>query len=362
MNFDTNLDEFLSREALLRLPLAMVVSDPHLPDNPIVYVNTAFEHITGYKRDEAIGRNCRFLQGKATDKRSRDAIREAIEKRETATVDIYNYRADGSGFWNRLIIGPLYDDSHNLRYYFGIQNDMSTIRDDNRVSRHADRVLREVQHRIKNHLSMIASMIRMQARNSDADEGFASLANRVDALQTLYQEMSVSGVSSIDSDTIMAGAYVGRIADAISQLDGRDSIRLEIECEEIRMVADEAARLGLLASELLTNAFKHGFEDREQGHVALSLKRFSDNNVKLCVSDDGIGLPADCKWRGMGGGPVSTSDMGKDTAMRLSSGARNGLGVDIAKSLVRSLRATVSVDCDNEGTRFVIDIPYDEPS
>lgn len=339
----------------------MVITDPHLPDNPIIYLNTAFENITGYSRDRVIGRNCRFLQGAKTDAKAQEAISEALLKEETATIDIYNYRADGEGFWNRLIIGPLYDDDGKLRYFFGIQSDLSKIRDENRVSRHADRVLREVQHRIKNHLSMIASMVRMEARNSGADESFASLASRVDALQTLYQEMAVSGVSSIDSDTIQAGAYVSRVGSAIGYLDGRDAVRLNIDCDEIPMLADDAGKLGLLASEFLTNAFKHAFIGRDEGLVELRLKQFDDENIKLSVSDDGCGLPENSRWLALGKGPVSSRDAGKDTADRLSRGSRGGLGVDIAKSLIRGLRATVSVESDSEGTRIVLDIPYTRP-
>lgn len=361
MAFDDNLDELLSREALVRLPLSMVISNPHLPDNPIIYVNSAFEECTGYARDAVIGENCRFLQGEDTDEKARQAIRDAIAKQETATIDIYNYKADGTGFWNRLIMGPLFDDAGELRYFFGIQNDMSQMRDDVRVSRHADRVLREVQHRMKNHLSMISSMIRMQARQSGANEGFAELANRVDALQTLYQEMSASGVSSIDSDTIMVGAYVSRIASAIGHLDGRDAIRLNIACEELPMMADEAGRLGLLASEFLTNAFKHAFEDREKGLVELSLERVGENRVRLTVADDGNGIPQGSNWYKLTGQGRDPGNVRKATAERLRDGARGGLGVDIARALIRTLRADVSLKSGDTGTTFEVEFAYAKP-
>lgn len=361
MSFNENLDEFLSREALVRLPLSMVITNPHLPDNPIIYVNAAFEMCTGYTRDMAVGENCRFLQGEKTDEKARAAIRDTIEKRETATIDIYNYKADGTGFWNRLIIGPLFDDDGALRYYFGIQNDMSKIRDDNRVSRHADRVLREVQHRMKNHLSMISSMIRMEARRSGVDKGFADLANRVDALQTLYQEMSASGVSSIDSDTIMAGAYVSRIASAIGHLDGRDAIRLNIACDELPMMADEAGRLGLLASEFLTNAFKHAFENRDKGLVALELRRVGDDRVRLSVTDNGKGIREGSDWHNLGDDSAENRDIRAATSERLRSGARGGLGVDIARALVRTLRADVAVKTGETGTCFDVEFAYAKP-
>lgn len=354
VNLETTLEHFVSREALLRLPLAMVLTDPHQDDNPVVYVNDAFERITGYSREMAVGRNCRFLQGPDTDPDAREAIKEAVAKRETATIDIYNYRADGSGFWNRLIIGPLHDDDGELRYFFGIQNDMSDMRDDVRVSRHADRVLREIQHRVKNHLSMIVSMIRMQAKSPDPAASYDALANRVEALQALYQEMTASGIHSIESEMIRTGAYISRIASAIGHLDGRGAVRLNIDCDRAEVDADKAGRLGLLVSEFLTNAFKHAFKDREEGLVELSLKKREDGSLVLKISDDGRGLHPRSEWRSLAG---ATGDEERATDEALSEGARSGLGVAIAKSLIRSLRAEVAIDSDETGTRIRLALP-----
>lgn len=352
----SSLDQIFPQSALFNLPVALVLTDPYADDNPIIYVNGAFERITGYSRDAAVGRNCRFLQGQDTDPEARRAIRKAIEDEETATIDIYNYRADGEGFWNRLIVGPIYDDGGKLRYFAGIQNDMSMIRDDSKLSRHADRVLREVQHRVKNHLSMIVSLIRMQARSPDPSASYEALANRVESIQILYQEMTAAGVGSVESDTIRVGAYISRIASAIGHLDGRHAVRLNVNCDDADMDADEAGRLGLLASEFLTNAFKHAFRGREEGLIELSLKQRDDGFISLRVSDDGRGLHPDSEWRAL-----STDNRGGESPAeadaKVAEGARSGLGVSIAKSLIRSLRAEVSVESGRGGTVITIDVP-----
>ena len=80
--------------------------------------------------------------------------------------------------------------------------------------------LAEVQHRVKNHLAMIVSMIRLQARSSEAAEDFTVLARRIEALQLLYQELSETGVASTGRDEVPLGAYVSRIAAAVGHLDG----------------------------------------------------------------------------------------------------------------------------------------------
>lgn len=109
--------------------LPMAISDPTLPDNPIVYVNPAFELLTGYTRDEVLGRNCRFLQGPMTGKAEVARLREAIRAREKISVDLLNHRKDGSPFWNRLLITPVCDNDGTLRYFFASQHDVTVERE-----------------------------------------------------------------------------------------------------------------------------------------------------------------------------------------------------------------------------------------
>ena len=107
------------------LPLACVVTDPNRPDNPIIYVNEAFEEITGYPAHEALGRNCRFLQGDAPDEAATKELRRAIDRREPVTVAIRNRRRDGSDFLNRLTISPLFSRDGSLMAFLGIQYEVT---------------------------------------------------------------------------------------------------------------------------------------------------------------------------------------------------------------------------------------------
>jgi len=104
---------------------SIVVTDPHLPDNPIVYHNPAFERVSGYAAHEIDGRNCRFLQGKDTDPEMIAEIRKAIAEERPCHVVLLNYRKDGTPFWNELSLSPVHDADGRLTHFVGVQNDVT---------------------------------------------------------------------------------------------------------------------------------------------------------------------------------------------------------------------------------------------
>lgn len=105
--------------------LAMIVADARADDIPIVYVNEAFERLTGYPAEEALGRNCRFLQGPGTDAEDLDRLRRAIAGGREATTTLLNYRNDGSEFWNRVTVAPIRDRDGRLVQFIGALSDVS---------------------------------------------------------------------------------------------------------------------------------------------------------------------------------------------------------------------------------------------
>jgi len=105
--------------------VAITLADPSKDDNPLVYVNDAYEQLTGYSTEEAMGQNCRYLQGEDTDPEQVATLREAIDAEEPVTVDLRNYRKDGTEFWNRLTVTPIYDDDGTLIRYLGTQEDIT---------------------------------------------------------------------------------------------------------------------------------------------------------------------------------------------------------------------------------------------
>ena len=103
----------------------IVLCDPHQPDYPIMYANGAFCELTGYDVTEIVGRNCRFLQGPATDKKAVARIRSAVAARWNIMEELANYRKDGSLFWNVLFVNPVFDRAGKLVYLFGTQFDVT---------------------------------------------------------------------------------------------------------------------------------------------------------------------------------------------------------------------------------------------
>ena len=101
--------------------IAAVVSNPRLPDNPIVACNDAFVALTGYSREEIIGNNCRFLAGPETEPWLTEALRTGIKKQRPTMVEILNYKKDGTPFRNAVMVAPIFDASGDLEYFLGSQ-------------------------------------------------------------------------------------------------------------------------------------------------------------------------------------------------------------------------------------------------
>lgn len=186
---ESSTDHSVMSGAISRLPLAMVLSDPRIEDNPLVYVNKAFEDVTLYSAGFAVGRNCRFLQCDETNPDDLAEIRRGVEAGTDVSVDLLNAKADGTVFMNRLLISPIRNEDDELIAFLGVQREIARPgehgtrpADGDAIPKEAgqDMMLAEVQHRVKNHLAMIVSMIRMQASREVTKESFDALSHRVE--------------------------------------------------------------------------------------------------------------------------------------------------------------------------------------
>lgn len=120
----------LRNEILLQLVESaqdgIVVAEKEGDDTILVYVNPAFEQLTGYSAEEILYQDCRFLQGEDTNVASVKVIREAINDQAPVRTILKNYRKDGSIFWNELSVTPFFDEVDQITYYIGIQKDVTT--------------------------------------------------------------------------------------------------------------------------------------------------------------------------------------------------------------------------------------------
>ena len=138
----------------------IVITDPNLPDNPIVYVNPAFERISGYGVDEVLGRNCRFLQGEDRDQPVLEELRTALTEERECKVVLRNYRKDGERFWNELYISPVHDEAGRLTNFVGVQNDITE-------RRRIEEILRESEERFRatfEHAAVGAAQVGIDGR------------------------------------------------------------------------------------------------------------------------------------------------------------------------------------------------------
>jgi PAS domain S-box-containing protein len=157
---DGDLNEHLKDRAMDRAPVGITIADMRLPDEPMIYVNDAFERLTGYDVEEAVGQNCRFLQGEQSDERKISRMRAAIENDEGTAVELRNYRKDGTEFWNRVEIAPISDANGEVTHYVGYQTDVSARKEAEIAARERADALERKQKELESLLARIEGLLR----------------------------------------------------------------------------------------------------------------------------------------------------------------------------------------------------------
>ncbi|MGZ4607634.1 MAG: SpoIIE family protein phosphatase [Blastococcus sp.] len=199
----------LRERAVIATDITFTITDPREPDNPLIWVNPSFTRVTGYEAQEVVGRNCRFLQGPATDPAAVDTIRAAIADRRTVTTTLLNYRKDGTAFWNQLSISPVFDGEGALVSFVGVQTDVTE-----RVRVEREREAAFTAERAARREAELARAIAEQARadaeraQADAERAQSRLALMAEATSTLNATLDMSEL--IDR---LAALCVPRLAD-----------------------------------------------------------------------------------------------------------------------------------------------------
>jgi two-component sensor histidine kinase len=197
-------------------------------------------------------------------------------------------------------------------------------------------VSREIDHRIKNSLMLVSSVLAMQQRAAASPEAKAALvqaSDRVGTIARIHDQLHRSSMA----DSVEFGSYLRALAEDLMASLARTDADLLVEAEPVDLAADHAAPLGLIAAELLMNALKHARREQGRSHLTLGFRRDGDS-LELVVGDDGPGLPE-----------------GFDPAQS------KGLGMRLILSLVRQLEGSLEAANHGEGARFVVRCPAEGP-
>jgi len=339
-----DLGELIAGQILEHSPVSKLLTDS---DGRIVFANRQLELLTGYSRDELYNKTVELL----IPERHREAH---VDKRKNYTTSptprgmaggrrLTARRKDGSEAPVEISINPVQinEDSYVLAAIVDISErvEAEQVLEERRQQLveallEKDSLLREIHHRVKNNLQIIASVLRMQSRGVDSESSkaaFRDCINRVLVMSEVHERL----YQSEKMDAIDMGGHLKYLAEqqiASSSRPGQ-RIELKISADPIPFDLNDAIPLGLLANELFINALKHGFANREQGTLSPEFKKQPLVGVRLVVADDGNGF--------------SQEDL---------TNSRSSLGMTLIQDLVDQLRGRLEISGEN-GARACVDLP-----
>lgn len=347
---DDRGDVFFAAIEMTRMP--MILTDPAQPDNPIVFANKAFLDLTGYEESEILGRNCRFLQGAQTDRAAVDELRDAIAQRESIAVEILNYKRDGTPFWNAVFIGPVYDTSGNLLYFFASQLDVTRRKESEQAYQQSQKMesigqlTAGLAHDFNNLLQVVTGNLELLSGRVADEKAQAYLARAQGAAERgaklTGQLLAFARKTRLDPRAIDVNACIVGFADMLESSLGRsvelhlslrhglpkavlDAEQFEMAILNIALNARDAMPGGGLLTICTLKLHLNGDAEARQ------LK--SGDYVVIELRDEGEGMPEHVAARAAE--PFfTTKPTGKGT----------GLGLAMASGFVQQSRGRLEID------------------
>jgi PAS domain S-box-containing protein len=323
-------------------PIAVVITDLQ---GRIEYANPGFTLVTGYAPHEVIGANSSILQSGKTPQKVYADMWQTLARGEVWQGELHNRKKSGDIFVEHAVIAPVLDEQGQATHYVAVKQDITRRKQaeqmlltslDEKMA-----LLNEVHHRVKNNLQVITSLLRLEAGRS-TEPGtrtvLKDMQGRVYAMALLHETLYRAG----NFAWIDLAAYLRQMAtQAIrSQGGAGGEVQLLLELAPTQVAMDQATPCGLLANELLSNALKHGFPKGRSGVITLKSQPDVTAGVwRVCVKDNGVGLPADFDER-----------------------RKHSLGLELVSDLARQLGGHLEVQApEGGGASFCVVFPLDLP-
>lgn len=348
--------------AVHRTRMAMALSDPNLPDCPLVYVNPAFTDLTGYTLEASIGRNCRFLQGPETDPDAVLRIRQAVREHRAINEEVYNYRHDGSGFWNALYISPVFDDGGRLIYFFASQIDISArkeaIRRQTQRMESMGALASGVAHEFNNLLTVVLGSLERATANT-VDESQKRHLERAEwgarrAGQLAAELLSLARRQATEEHTMDLNQVLHDFQDTLAQIVPH-GVHVSLDLAPAPVLARlDPSQLELVLLNLVRNAadaMPDGGQVRLSTRVLPAPEAAALLNgrevVELVVADTGQGMPPEVIER--------ATELFFTTK---AAGKGTGLGLFLALEFVDKSGGRLTIDSKvGHGTRMRLAFP-----
>ena len=324
-NFQSDLGPFVVAAEKTRM--AMVFTDAKKPDNPIIFANDSYLALTGYAREEVLGQSFNFLMTHCADAHALAQVEAEFNGGGNGGAEILYHRKDGSEFCAATFISPVRDENENVVQYFASFVDLTKHKE---AEAHSKNLIDELNHRVKNTLAMVQSIVWQALRTTNDPKAIQSaIESRLSALSRSHDLLSSENWQSVSLLDLLNDALA-----PFEVADGRAQ-RIHISGDLIRFPPQSALALGIAFNELATNAVKYGAFSNDKGSLLV--------NWRIQTTPTGKRLLLNWQEKD---GPLVVPPNHKGFGSRV-----------IEKGLGQELQGTVRLEYPPEGLHCTMDIP-----